>query len=70
MRHYPKLLRATLTALLVLVGIDGAAIADPFLEGFQAWQRGDYAEAVKRYREGAEHGDATSQYGTAYLFGD
>jgi S1-C subfamily serine protease/uncharacterized protein YecT (DUF1311 family) len=61
MRHYANLFRATLTALLMLVAIAGAAIASPFTEGYEAWQRGDYTEALKRYREGAEQGDAASQ---------
>jgi TPR repeat protein len=71
MRHYAKLFRATLTTLLVLVAIDTAAIASTFTEGFEAWQRGDYAESVKRYREGAEQGDAAAQHGLAgaYYFG-
>jgi hypothetical protein len=42
MRHYAKLLRATLTALLMPVLIAGAAVAGPLQDAGAALQRGDY----------------------------
>jgi TPR repeat protein len=72
-RHYAKLFRAALTASVMLAAIAGAAIADPpAIEGYKAYKRGDYTEAAKRLREGAEQGDAEAQHGLAglYLFGN
>jgi hypothetical protein len=50
----------------------GATVADPFTEGYKAHQRGDYAEAIRLYREGAEQGDAAAQlaFGASYLSGE
>jgi hypothetical protein len=67
MRHYPKLFRATLPALFVVVAI-GATIASPFTDGYEAWQRGDYAKATSLYREGAEQGDANAQFALGNLY--
>jgi TPR repeat protein len=41
-----------------------------FTQGFEAWQRGDYAEAVKRYREGAEQAMLCPSLCHAYFFGE
>ena len=43
MRHYAKLLRAALTA--VLVAMAGAAIAGPFEDALAAAATGDYSKA-------------------------
>jgi TPR repeat protein len=57
--HYAKLLRATMTALLVAVA--GAAVAGPFEDAIAAYRRGDFAtveDANAAYRRG--------DYATAY----
>jgi len=61
MRHYVKLLRATLTALLMLVATAGAAVADQFKDAGAAFQRGDYATALRLFRALAQEGDAAAQ---------
>jgi hypothetical protein len=43
MRHHAKLLRAILTALLMLVAIEGAAFAGPLEDGVAAYKSEDYA---------------------------
>ena len=47
MRHYARLLHATLTGLLLLVAVTGATIAGPFEEPTAADERGDYATAYR-----------------------
>jgi hypothetical protein len=68
MRHCDNLIRATLTTLLMLVALVGAAAAGPLDDAVAAHQRGDYATAVRLIRPLAEQGDAAAQYnlGDAY----
>ena len=61
MRHYTQLLRAAVTASLVLVAIAGAAVAGPMEDGEAARDRKDYATALRLFRSLAEQGDATAQ---------
>jgi TPR repeat protein len=55
---------------LLLVGLVGAAVAGPFKDGFKAYKRGDYAEAVRLWRKAAEQGDATAQFNLGNMYGD
>ena len=58
MRHCAKLLRAS----LMLMAIGGAATAGPLLEdAVAAYQRGDYATALRLWHPLAEQGDAEAQ---------
>jgi hypothetical protein len=68
MRHYAKLLRATLTASLILAGLGGAAVAGPPEDAAAAYRRGDYATALKLFRPLADQGNAEAQLwlGTIY----
>ena len=52
-RHCAKLLRAS----LMLVAIGGAASAGPFEDAVAAYQRGDYATALRLWHPLAEQGD-------------
>jgi len=61
MRHYAKLLRATLTALLMLAAIAGSAVAGPLEDGETAYNRGDYATALRLLRPLADQGNAAAQ---------
>jgi TPR repeat protein len=67
-RHYAKLLRATLTALLMLVALAGAAVAGPFEDGGAAFVRGDYATAMRLWRPLAEQGDALAQSNLGQMY--
>jgi hypothetical protein len=71
MRHYAKLLRATLTASLILVAMAGTAVAGAFGDGNAAYKRGDYATAYRLWRPLAERGDAPAQnnVGVAFRYG-
>jgi TPR repeat protein len=61
MRQYTQLLRAAVTASLMLVAIAGAAVAGPMEDGEAARDRKDYATALRLFRSLAEQGDATAQ---------
>jgi TPR repeat protein len=62
MRRYAKLLRATVTASLMLVALVGAAVAgwlEDLLDVLE--QRGDYATEYRLVSPLAEKGDAVAQ---------
>src|SRR4030088_436098 len=69
MRQYAELLRAALTASLVLVA--GTAFAGPVEDAFAAYGRGDHATALRLVRPLANQGDAHAQIflGTMYADG-
>jgi uncharacterized protein len=58
MRHNA---RAAVTASLMFVAIAGAAVAGPIEDGEAAWDRKDYATALRLFRSLAEQRDATAQ---------
>jgi len=55
-------------AVMILLSCGGGAFASDFLTGYQAEQRGDYAEAAKFYRRAADNGDAVSLGALASLY--
>src|SRR5690242_9355435 len=57
-RHCSKFLRA----LVILVTIGGAARAGPVEDAVAAYQRGDYATALRLWHLLAERGDADAQF--------
>ena len=61
MRHNTQLLRAAVTASLMLVAIAGAVVAGPIEDGEAARDRKDYATALRLFRSLAEQGDVTAQ---------
>ena len=62
MRHYAELLRATLTALLILVAIVRAAVAGPLEDATAAFERRDFATALRLLRPLADQGNAVAQF--------
>ena len=68
MRHYAKLLRATLTAFLMLAAMAGAALAGPLEDGIKAYHQGEYATAYRLLRPLADQGDALAQLNVSILF--
>ena len=70
--HCAKLLRAALTASLVLVAIAGAAVAGPLEDALAARDRGDDATALRLIRPLADQGNAEAQYnlGIMYVTGE
>jgi TPR repeat protein len=65
MRHYKRPLRATLTALFML--LPGIALSGPFEDGVAAYDRGDYTTAIRLFRPLAEQGIASAQYNLGYM---
>jgi uncharacterized protein len=61
MLHYTRLLRAAVTAALVLVAIGRAAVAGPLEDAQAAYNRLDYATALRLLRPLAEQGVADAQ---------
>ena len=62
-----RLLLYLFTVLLLTVG---TAWADTFDDGYVAYMRGDYAEAVKWYRLSAAQGDASAQFSLGAMYGN
>jgi V8-like Glu-specific endopeptidase len=70
MRHYAKLLRAMLTARLVVVVMARAAIAAPWEDAVAAQGRGDYATTLRLLRPLADQGLAKAQERLGALYYD
>lgn len=68
MRHFVRLLFATLAASLMLVAIVGAAVADPIEEAKVAHDRGDYATALRLLRPLADLGLADAQCNLGFMY--
>ena len=56
-----------LVAVALFAGVVMANAAD-FDVGFEAHQRGDYATALRIFRQLAEQGDASAQYNLAFMY--
>jgi uncharacterized protein len=71
MDHYPKILRATLTAALLMPVLARAALAGPFEDAIAAYEAGEYATALQLFRPLADQGDVKAQYrlGIMYFHG-
>ena len=62
------MLKRVLAGLVVTMLLAAAAVAGPFEDGNAAFQRGDYAQAVKWYRLAADKGDATAQSILGFMY--
>lgn len=51
-----------LMAMVSLHGFCSSALASPYMDGLDAWERGDYAEAAALFRPLAERGFVEAQY--------
>src|SRR5581483_662160 len=63
------LMKTALAAILAL-GISAAAVAGPYEDAGSAYQKGDYATALKLWRELAEKGDVLAQIRVGALYAD
>jgi TPR repeat protein len=70
MRHHPKLLRATLTALLLATSVAPASAgpSDDWHAAFDALKRSDYATALALFRSMAEQGHAGAQFQLGFIY--
>ena len=56
------MLKRILTGVVLAVMLTGGGVAGPLEEAVVAYQRGDYATALRLWRPLAEQGDAGAQY--------
>ena len=64
MRRCAKLMRAS----LMLLAMGGAATAGPFEDAVAAYQRGDYATALRLWHPLAEQGDSDAQFHLGVMY--
>jgi len=55
-------IKSLLAALVVSLSLAAPVLAGPSEDGLAAYQRGDYAEALKWFRKAAEQGNALAQF--------
>ena len=60
--------RILLAAMAALLLSTGTAWADPLEDGVAAYQRGDYAAAVARFRPLATQGDSNAQFNLGMMY--
>lgn len=53
---------------LVVASLSAPAHADPFDDAVAAYQREDYATAIRLFRDIAAEGDAAAQYNLGYMY--
>jgi TPR repeat protein len=65
-------IRTTLFVAIISLGVGSAAVADPFDDGFDAYDRGDFETALRVWHPLADQGDARAQYnlGVIYEYGE
>ena len=54
--------------LIVFVCAAGPVVAGPLDDGRAAWQKGDYATAMRLWRPIADQGDANAQYNLGFMY--
>jgi hypothetical protein len=70
---YPEadaMLKQLVAGGVVAVMLTGAAMAGPFEDALAAYERSDYAEAVKWFRLAADQGDVQAQFKLGVMYGD
>jgi hypothetical protein len=65
---YAMPLRAALAASVMLVARAGTAIAGPYEDGVAAYDRGDYATALRFIRPLADQGRAAAQFKLGFMY--
>lgn len=55
-------------AVVMLMALCAGAVAGPLEDGYAAWQRGDYATAMRFWRPLAEQGGAGAQYNLGLMY--
>ena len=62
------MIKAFLLALVFAVGLAGAAVAGPFEDGEAAYDKGDYATALRLWRPLADQGAANAQTKLGFMY--
>ena len=68
MRHYRQLLRAAVTALLMLAVVAETAVAGPFEDAKEAYDRGDFQTALRLFRSVADQGNTVAQQRVGLMY--
>ena len=63
-----SMFKRAFAGLGVAILLAGVAIAGPFEDGYAAFESGDYAQAMKWFRLGADQGDAFAQYNLGFMY--
>jgi len=63
-----RLTAALCVTLAVLLGSAGVSVSQDFQKGFDAYNRGDYATALREWTPFAEQGDADAQYNLGFMY--
>ncbi len=62
------MLKSILAGVVLSLMLTGGAVAGPFEEGVAAYQRGDFAAALRLMRPLAEQGDAAAQFALGLMY--
>ena len=63
-----RTVRMVPVAWLMATALTGTAVAGPFEDGVTAFNRGDYAQAVKSFRNAAEQGNADALLNLGFMY--
>jgi TPR repeat protein len=67
-KRMSQALKATLVVLSLLCGAAEPVVAEPFEEGFKAFEGGNYPTAMRLLRPLAAEGDAKAQYNVGVMY--
>jgi uncharacterized protein len=63
-----RTIKAAVAALVLAVSFAGSVAAGPFEDGVAAYEKGDYATALRLMRPIAEQGDASAQHALGLMY--
>ncbi len=63
-------MRHAIITVLLLAALAGTAVAGPYEDAISAYERGDYATALREFRVLAEQGDAKAQNTLGHMYAD
>ena len=63
-----SVIRTVLLAAIIAMGVGGVAVAGPFEDATAAYERQDYATAMRLWQPLAEQGDADAQFILGYMY--
>jgi TPR repeat protein len=63
-------IRTVLLAAIIAMGVGSAAVAGPYEDAFAAYERQDYATAMRLWQSLADQGDAKAQYNLGNMYAD
>ena len=62
------MIKSFLLALVLAASLASAAVAGPFEDGYAAYDKGDYATAMRLWRPLADQGNAEAQYSLGLMY--